>query len=107
MATDATASSGEVAAVERRSAVSLLLLRKMLQRSKSKSMLYVNVVLGDHDGVEYGIRGVEYGRGEARRRVEAQVAVRRAAAVRESRGRQRRGAPLFHCIHTGACHLRV
>ena len=67
MATDATATSREVAAVEWSSAVSLLLLRKMLWRAKSQSKLYSNVVLGDHDGVEYEIRGVEYGRGEARR----------------------------------------
>ena len=94
MATGATETSGEVAAVERSSVVGLLLLRKMLWRSKSQSKLYANVVLGDHDGVEYGIRGVEYDRGGARRRAEAQVTVRRVAAVRESCGRQQRGAPL-------------
>ena len=88
------ATSREVGAVDRSSAVCLLLLRKMLWRSKSQSKMYSNVVLGDHYGVEYGIRGVEYGRGEARRRAEAQATVRLAAAVRESRGRQQRGAPL-------------
>ena len=79
----------------------LLLLRKMLWRSESNFRLYSNVVLVDHDGVEYVIRGVGYGRSEGRRRAKAQVAARLAAAVRESRGRQQRGAPLFHRVHTG------
>ena len=88
MVAGATAVPWEVAAAERSSAVSLLMWRKMLWRSKSQSKLYASVVLGDHDGVEHEIRGAEYGRGEARRRAEAPVAVRHAAAVRESRGRR-------------------
>ena len=66
--------------------MSLLLLRKVLWRSKSQSKLYSIVVLVDHDGVECVIRGVGRGRGEARRRAKAQVAARLAAAARESAG---------------------
>ena len=80
------ATSREVGAVDRSSAVCLLLLRKMLWRSKSQSKLYSIVVLGDHGGVECAIRGVGRGRGVARRRAEAQVAARLAAAARESAG---------------------
>ena len=94
MMTGMAATSRGVGAVDRSSVVGLLLLRKMLWRSKSDSKLYSNVVLGDHDVGEHVIRGVGYGRGEGRRRAKAQVAVRLAAAVRESRGRQQRGAPL-------------
>ena len=86
MATDAMATLREVAAAEWSSAVSLLLLRKLLWRSKSQSQLYSIVVLVGHDGVECAIRGVGRGRGEARRRAKAQVAARLAAAARESAG---------------------
>jgi hypothetical protein len=86
MATDATATSTEVAAVEWSSAVCLVLLRKLLWRSKSQLKLYSMVVLVDHDGVECAIRGVGRGRGGARRRAKAQVAARLAAAARESAG---------------------
>ena len=84
--TGAAATSREVAAVEQSSMVGLLLLRKLLWRSKSQSRLYSNVVLVDHDGVERAIRGVGRGRGEARRRAKAQVAARLAAAAQESAG---------------------
>ena len=86
MATSATATSREVAAVNWSSATSLLLLRKLLWRSKSKSKLYSIVVLVGHNGVECAIRGVGRGRGEARRRAKAQVAARLAAAARERAG---------------------
>ena len=86
MATGVAAVPGGVAAVKRSGSVGLLLLRKMLWRSKSQSKLYSNVVLVVHDGVECVIRGVGRGRGEARRRARAQVVARLAAAARESAG---------------------
>ena len=86
MMTGMAATSREVGAVEWSIVVCLLLLRKVLWRSKSQPKLYCIVVLVDHDGVECAIRGVGRGRGEARRRAKAQVAARFAAAARESAG---------------------
>ena len=94
MATGATATSGEVAAVGRSSAVSLVLVRKVLWRSKTQSKLYSSVVPVDRGGVECVIRGVGSGRGEARRRAKAQVAARLAAAARERAGGSSAAHPL-------------